>query len=662
MKHILRNLFISLIIVLFFSTVTYAVKNNYKTDSTNKIISYIEPQTTIKTFKEKLGVEKVYKDKTAKEQVTNGSIGTGMSIKNDGEIYELSVIGDFDGDGNATQVELSKTIRYIVGKTNLTNLETKSADFTGDDIVDQRDITKFIRYIVYGELKLGKTDGSQIKEYAPTIEITASTLGWTNDNVTITATATDKYAQLSSYQFSTNGNLNEDSSGWESATDSKTSINANYTVENNGVYYFYVKNDEGDVYKKSIEINKINRDNPIIEKIEGEQDTFEDIKLAVTVNDQTSGISKINVNYKKQEEQTYQTKETEYKEMNGQEQGETGTQIGEITLENLDRGTYDIYIEVYNVAGNKIESNIFNIIKRICVATVGDEKFESIQDAIDSIENSSETTIVLQKDTTENIVIDGNKDIILDLNGHSITGETSDEPTIKVEEGSTLTLINEGKIISENGIAIENNGEVNVNGDIDITGDTENVTVKITFESVGGGDVESIEEPVNTVLEQLPTTAKVGYTFDGWYTAQTEGTKIEEPFTMKKNAKYYAQWTANKYTITYDINGGDGGETPDSIHTVDQSEELTENGFTKKGYTFIEWNSKANGNGRSYSDKEKVKNLATSGTVTLYAIWADITGPNIEFTPSTTAFTNEDITLTINAKDENIINLVRMEI
>ena len=43
----------------------------------------------------------------------------------------------------------------------------------------------------------------------------------------------------------------------------------------------------------------------------------------------------------------------------------------------------------------------------------------------------------------------------------------------------------------------------------------------------------------------------------------------------------------------------------------------------------MSWNTRANGNGRSYNDKEVVKDLGTEGIVKLYAQWEDITGPEI---------------------------------
>ena len=85
----------------------------------------------------------------------------------------------------------------------------------------------------------------------------------------------------------------------------------------------------------------------------------------------------------------------------------------------------------------------------------------------------------------------------------------------------------------------------------------------------------------------------------------------------------YVDWKANTYTVKYNGNGNTGGSTAGSSHTYDTAKGLTANGFTKTGYTFKNWNTKADGLGTSYADKASVKNLtATNGaTVTLYAQW-----------------------------------------
>ena len=50
---------------------------------------------------------------------------------------------------------------------------------------------------------------------------------------------------------------------------------------------------------------------------------------------------------------------------------------------------------------------------------------------------------------------------------------------------------------------------------------------------------------------------------------------------------------------------------------------LNNNAFKRKGYTFVGWNTKANGSGTSYTNKARIKNLTSvdGKKVTLYAQW-----------------------------------------
>ena len=78
----------------------------------------------------------------------------------------------------------------------------------------------------------------------------------------------------------------------------------------------------------------------------------------------------------------------------------------------------------------------------------------------------------------------------------------------------------------------------------------------------------------------------------------------------------------NKYTIHYNANGGTGTMS-DTSCTYDKVETLNKNTFTRSGYTFVGWNTKADGSGISYTNIQDVKNLTDQNDVTinLYAQW-----------------------------------------
>ena len=166
---------------------------------------------------------------------------------------------------------------------------------------------------------------------------------------------------------------------------------------------------------------------------------------------------------------------------------------------------------------------------------------------------------------------------------------------------------------------------------------------KITYNLNGGKNNSSNPSTYNVLYGvTLKAPTKTGYTFAGWYEGDKKITGINEGAnaSFTGNADLYnklerrrtgnitltAKWTPIKYTISYEGNGATGGSTPSSNHTYDKPQTLTPNGFHKDGYYFDSWNTKPDGTGTSYKDKEEVKNLTSKdgGTVTLHAQWKPV--------------------------------------
>ncbi len=60
--------------------------------------------------------------------------------------------------------------------------------------------------------------------------------------------------------------------------------------------------------------------------------------------------------------------------------------------------------------------------------------------------------------------------------------------------------------------------------------------------------------------------------------------------------------------------------------TYGKAYKLTKNSFKAAGYSFVGWNTKANGSGTFYTNNDSVKNLmSVEGNVVLYAQWVPIT-------------------------------------
>lgn len=104
-----------------------------------------------------------------------------------------------------------------------------------------------------------------VDKVGPTIgNLTLSTTNWTKNNITITGEATDVGSGTSYYQFSANDNLTASSGGWQKITNTKSKITKTFTASTNDTYYFYAKDQSGNVSKKSILVNRIDKIAPTI--------------------------------------------------------------------------------------------------------------------------------------------------------------------------------------------------------------------------------------------------------------------------------------------------------------------------------------------------------------------------------------------------------------
>ena len=161
-----------------------------------------------------------------------------------------------------------------------------------------------------------------------------------------------------------------------------------------------------------------------------------------------------------------------------------------------------------------------------------------------------------------------------------------------------------------------------------------NQTIK--WDSQGGSAVGSWTRAYGTSLGTLPTTTRSHYRFNGWFTSSSGGTKISTSTKVTGNLTYYAQWTINSYTATFNANGGN---TP-SPTTITRNYGValgTLPTVTRSNYDFTGWFTSASGG-------TKISTSTTlSGNVTYYAQWVG-TPRTITFnanggTPATTTKT-----------------------
>lgn len=132
-----------------------------------------------------------------------------------------------------------------------------------------------------------------------------------------------------------------------------------------------------------------------------------------------------------------------------------------------------------------------------------------------------------------------------------------------------------------------------------------------------------IQETFDSIATKLsPNTFKRdGYTFAGWNTKENGSGKSYsdgQEVTLDNDLVLYAQWKVEKYTLTFDANGGNGTMAQQSF-TYDVFQNISSVLFNKEGYVFDSWNTKADGTGISYSNGQ---NISLKDNLTLYAQWS----------------------------------------
>ncbi|MDD3302893.1 MAG: InlB B-repeat-containing protein [Candidatus Gracilibacteria bacterium] len=158
------------------------------------------------------------------------------------------------------------------------------------------------------------------------------------------------------------------------------------------------------------------------------------------------------------------------------------------------------------------------------------------------------------------------------------------------------------------------------------TANTYTVTLSANGGTVGTTSVTSTYNASMPTIAVLPT--RTGYTFNGYYTATSGGTKYYNSdgssatsYLLTSGTTLYAQWTASTYTVTLDANGGTAG-TSSVTSTYNASMPTIAVLPTRTGYTFNGYYSATSGGTKYYNSdgSSAISYLLTSGT-TLYAQW-----------------------------------------
>ena len=161
----------------------------------------------------------------------------------------------------------------------------------------------------------------------------------------------------------------------------------------------------------------------------------------------------------------------------------------------------------------------------------------------------------------------------------------------------------------------------------------------VTFDGNGGTPSVGSMTTTDQKLTSLPSASRSGsYSFDGWYTKKSGGTKITTDTVFSANTTVYAHWTytggggggynppVTYYTLRFETGGG--SDIPSVRETYNAYIDLTQYVPTWRGHTFIGW----------YSERSlinKVSGVYLTKDMTVYAGWRVDENPNTGANPFT---------------------------
>ena len=140
----------------------------------------------------------------------------------------------------------------------------------------------------------------------------------------------------------------------------------------------------------------------------------------------------------------------------------------------------------------------------------------------------------------------------------------------------------------------------------------------VTF-NANGGSVSTSSKSVtyNSTYGELPTPTRTGYTFSGWYTASSGGSKVTSSTKVETTSTHtlYARWTAKTITVTFNANGGSVSTSSKSVTYNSTYGSLPTP--TRDYYTFDGWYTASSGGTRITSSST----VSATSSQTLYAHW-----------------------------------------
>lgn len=150
----------------------------------------------------------------------------------------------------------------------------------------------------------------------------------------------------------------------------------------------------------------------------------------------------------------------------------------------------------------------------------------------------------------------------------------------------------------------------------------------VTYDEQGGSSVSNGAFSTGSTLTLPSASVRIGYTFQGWYSAASGGTRLGSASATINPADtvaitVYAQWAAIDYTVTYNGNSPSSGSAPTDNASYNIGSAIAVLGNSGNllltGYGFGGWTTNSNGTGTVYNSGEGY--VFGAANVTFYAKW-----------------------------------------
>lgn len=181
-------------------------------------------------------------------------------------------------------------------------------------------------------------------------------------------------------------------------------------------------------------------------------------------------------------------------------------------------------------------------------------------------------------------------------------------------------------------------------------------TVKFDKNSAEGSMADALVTYDSEVSLPACGFTKTGYTFMGWSLAADSTVLVTDAeydnLRTENNDEVtlYAVWSENSYTLSFDMNGGEGEKINPTVYGYEDEVLLPRNVFTKTGYILSGWSLTKDGE-KVYENGETVKHIASgkNDSVTLYAVWTPVTY-TVKFDSNDASGTMESLSMVYNTE------------